>query len=308
MNRIIKLISPHWSMIVPRTGIQRDTLHNKSTNRSDILNTTISSDTLKDIPFIGLTPFFSFPMLHGKIYNIDKFKKTNLPIIVGQLDENQKKSLNLNYSNKYHFILDMPIKFGNSGIYLPSELDKYYDIIKKIITIQFSYEPYQNIYINIDERPVHPFKSQRRPGWHSDSYRPDFCNTHRIVEDTIYIVYNSIPTKFTYADFHLDKINYKDDDNVLEYFNKRIEEFSTITYPNYTILKLTPYCVHAPDYNLSDKIVNRKFLKIVFSNEKYNLEGNTINPHIQYPTDWYWIKRKPTRNTPFEKFFNKKNK
>ena len=48
--------------------------------------------------------------------------------------------------------------------------------------------------------------------------------------NTIYLIYNSIPTKFTFADVDFKNIYYTDDDKVLEYFDKTTDEISSISF------------------------------------------------------------------------------
>lgn len=233
------------------------------------------------------------------IYKLSHFNKINIPKIINSINNNYFTSLK---KNKNIFIQDMLIKKDNDLI-IPNELNDYNDIIITIIK-NYQHKQYKYIYLNIDERHVLPNTNQRRYGWHSDSYRPDYSHEKKIIADTIFIAYNSLPTMFTTTTFNIDKI-YNNDELVLEYFNNKVKDNSIILPPCNNILQITPYCIHNAGYNNTNQIVYRKFLKVVFSNEKYNLKGNTINPFFCY-NDWSWRDRNMLiRNSPFEYTKNK---
>ena len=79
---------------------------------------------------------------------------------------------------------------------------------------------------------------------------------------------------------------------VLRSFDKRSEGVPPITFPAHTLLKMTPYDVHTPAINLTGETITRTFIKIQFSQQRYNLIGNTINPNLSYD-EWTWIPRDP---------------
>lgn len=68
-----------------------------------------------------------------------------------------------------------------------------------------------------------------------------------------------------------------------------------ITYPERTLLRLDPFVVHATP-ELAEGGQMRTFVKVSFSNERYNLLGNAHNHLFDY--DWKMWPREVLRNDP----------
>ena len=58
-------------------------------------------------------------------------------------------------------------------------------------------------YLCVDQRPVKPGKSQRRPGWHADSFVTPLTHddTKNVLHDSIYITSDCIPTIYNPGPF-----------------------------------------------------------------------------------------------------------
>jgi len=211
--------------------------------------------------------------------------------------------------DNFFWLLDLPIKMPHSNWSIPVELSQFSEFIKKSIAYETLINPnIQNCYayLSIDQRPVKPTESQRRPGWHSDSFitnntRPDIKQTN-IEMDSIYLAYNSIPTEFCTNSFTFNKtFDHHNNTDVLNHFDKIAAGKPIITYKPFTILQMGPECVHRVGYNTSNNTCQRTFIKLVFSTEIFNRLGNDHNYLLDY--NWPLVPRTIERNNSNIKIF-----
>lgn len=251
----------------------------------------------------------------ARTWDLDYFKMENLPIVVGTLEA----QLYFTVSRGVR-VLDMPIKmpgtdirFGNGDIAAIAQEAVLMAAIHETAVAPGGIDDYY-CYITIDQKPVSPFKSQRRPGWHSDAYIVDdegvqldvipenkeHIEKHlgRLVDRT-YICYDILPTKFLPGPFPLDGIDANDCDEVLASFDEMAAGQDPITYPPYTVLCLDPYDVHAAATNPTMGKMQRTFIKISFSKERFNREGNTHNDAFDYK--WTMVPRADHREHRYAK-------
>lgn len=123
-----------------------------------------------------------------------------------------------------------------------------------------------------------------RPGWHADGFMSDDIN---------YIWSDKYPTIFNSSKFKLSQ------DDVLSM--KEMEEQALpendYTYPEGSLLRLNQYCIHRVNTDVPAGM--RTFLKVSFSYDKYNREGNAHNYGLNY--DWEMKPRGEHRNIPQSK-------
>lgn len=137
-----------------------------------------------------------------------------------------------------------------------------------------------NIYITAKHMFVAPGTNLNRLGWHSDGFGTD---------DVSYVWSNCLPTLWTDG-----RPSPPDDDAAaLAYFNGSETIPVYETEPN-RIYRMDQYVVHA--CAVSDKPVLRSFVKINFSKDKYDLEGNSHNYLLDY--NWEMKQRQEQRNHP----------
>ena len=122
-----------------------------------------------------------------------------------------------------------------------------------------------------------------REGWHCDGFDS---------EDISYIWSDSVkaPTVFNTSPFVLSKDDQK---SLIEMKEQALPE-NNILYPANTLLCLDEYVVHKPMQSLESEL--RTFLKLVFSKDKFDLEGNTHNGLFDY--NWPMYPRSNFRNVP----------
>lgn len=139
---------------------------------------------------------------------------------------------------------------------------------------------------------MEPRTSQRRGGFHGDSYRRvDTKKTPaNILVDHVYVAYDNCPTIYKEGPFSLDNVDAQNVEAVLQQFSQEAEKQPTITYPSHTVLRMDPYCVHDAGVNTSGAPLKRTFVKISFSKTKYVHLGNAHNNLFVY--DWPMVPRK----------------
>lgn len=194
------------------------------------------------------------------------------------------------------FVQDMPIKMrGSSNVEIPAELGQFFEAFDKIINHERLINPDfvdYYAYVCVDQRPVNPDQTQRRPGAYSTSF--PFGNVSKGgYSDSVYVIYDSVPIEFCRGNFRFDSdLNTADPEAVEKHFEERTKSIKT--YQPYQILMLDSGHVCREGRNETDSVVNRTFLKVIFSKDKFNCEGNTHNFFFDY--SWLLTQRKETRN------------
>lgn len=190
----------------------------------------------------------------------------------------------------------------NQGWAIPPELEQFKEVIAKAIHFERlsnpNFEKQCYVYITVDQGEVEPHKAQRRTGWHGDSYLSIDSRKKKtdISCDHVYVIADNCPTPFLQGPFPMNGVDPENVDAVLDHFAKTAEGKTPTYYPNYTLLRLDPYCVHNVGFNETDKTVSRTFVKISVSQSKYCKLGNAHNPLFIY--DWPMI---PRHNVPYNR-------
>lgn len=139
-------------------------------------------------------------------------------------------------------------------------------------------------YIYLTVRHLHGIGN--RGGWHTDGFNSDDIN---------YIWSNDHPTQFLKPK---ETFVVKTDCDISMKGMAEIAELDTsklITYSNETLIRLDDSMVHRVNPEWYSGL--RTFVKISFSNERYNLKGNAHNPAFNY--DWKMYPRSESRNHPY---------
>lgn len=148
---------------------------------------------------------------------------------------------------------------------------------------EFGLNRYINSYVYLTAKNMFVTKgcSYNRPGYHSDGFMTDDIN---------YIWCDVLPTVFNTSQYALTMHH---EFSLTEMEQQSLKE-NEITYQPNALLRLNQFSIHkVADV---DKTIQRAFLKISFSEDKYDLEGNSHNYLLKY--DWEMNKRNVTRNIP----------
>lgn len=192
----------------------------------------------------------------------------------------------------------LPIAMPNQdGIRLPPRLEFARDLIEETIRLEdatqymlgFDGKRFDYVYLTMRRGFATPGNPLNRPGWHSDGFGTDDVN---------YVWTDRFPTYFALQEFH----NISDDHNesIMQFTQQinlaRCDGVDPIwTYPDNQLLRLDSSVIHrAPEIPAPGGV--RSFLKVSFSNSRYNLAGNSHNYLFDY--DWDMFDRNEVRNDP----------
>lgn len=146
---------------------------------------------------------------------------------------------------------------------------------------------WSHVYVTARRGFATPGNPLNRPGWHSDGFGTDDVN---------YVWTDRFPTLFAIGDFGVIS-----EDHVLSAleFTERAEsgyrDIYQGTYADRTLMRLDRSVIHAAP-EIPAPGGERSFLKVSFSNSRYNLRGNAHNHGLRY--DWPMFDRATVRNDP----------
>ena len=123
--------------------------------------------------------------------------------------------------------------------------------------------------------------SFNRTGYHSDGFLTDDIN---------YVWCDKNPTVFNFSPFKLTL----DDKISMGEMEEQANEKAIEIYPENSLLRLDQFNIHK--VSESKVLTLRTFIKVSFSEDKYDLKGNSKNYLIDY--DWKMRDRELERNIP----------
>lgn len=148
---------------------------------------------------------------------------------------------------------------------------------------EFGLDRFINSYVYLTVKKTYQAEgcSFNRKGYHSDGFMTDDIN---------YVWCDKNPTTFNSSNFNLtldDKVSMNEMEEQADVLNEK-------KYPENTLLRLNQYNIHKVSEN--KMLVLRTFVKVSFSNDKYDLKGNSKNYLLDY--DWIMRDREIARNIP----------
>lgn len=201
----------------------------------------------------------------------------------------------MKYGKKPEIIkpIDLDIKEFMFYMYLPIKMPgtgeaKFEDRLHPLLPLLF--EVFWRERVGLEKKYVyltvkHQFHPKghhhNRPGWHSDGFGTNDVN---------YIWSNNTPTEFCIQDYDVSE----DDSTSLKQFELQSKPENIVTYPDNTLIRLTPENIHRIGLKKEDG--PRCFVKISVSERQYRLAGNSHNYLFDY--DWDLQQRALERNAP----------
>ena len=201
-----------------------------------------------------------------------------LPAVVRKIEIDCKEMMFYQY---------LPIKLkGGKDFQIEKRLNPFYSlIINSVIDFKecFGLERLIDSYVYLTAKRQFQSKSKlfNRPGYHSDGFLTDDIN---------YIWSDKNPTIFNSTKFNLTL----DDELSLKEMEEQALSENEVAYFDNTLLRLNQFNIHKVDENIEAGF--RTFVKISFSQDKYDLEGNSHNYLLDY--NWQMKPRKENRNIP----------
>ncbi len=258
-----------------------------------------SDQVLFQKSILQLNPTFNLKNLfYNKKWDLDFFKSTNIPVVLGaiknkELFSHKKNGIGLRF-------LDMPIHMPDYGWRIPTDLKQFSEVIDMAVKYERitnpNFDKLNYVYITVDQGVVEPKKAQRRIGWHGDSFLPIDTRIKEvdITCDRVYVIADSCPTPFVPGPFSFEGVNVENWNEISAYLEKTANNITPQFSPLFILLRLDPYCIHNVGFNNVDNAVFRTFVKISFSEREYRHLGNCHNPLFIY--DWPMV---PRKNTPY---------
>ena len=183
------------------------------------------------------------------------------------------------------YILFLPIQIDGKYA-LPKNLQYCEPLIKAAIADYR--DPYRYVYLSIDSRFCPQDSYHKRPGWHVDGFK---------TTDENYCWVNLMPTEYLDLKIDFRPMNMSHEKSMEMFSDMATHNFNEIKEIAEEVLYKMDGCIHRTP--LIRKSCHRTFIKISFSNYKYNLKGNAINYLLDY--NWEYFDRKSTRNCPIYK-------
>jgi hypothetical protein len=138
------------------------------------------------------------------------------------------------------------------------------------------------VYLSARKGWATPDNPLNRPGWHCDGFGSD---------DRNYVWWKGTGTRFAIQDFN--SIASEDDVFSLAQFETQVKPSHVRTYAVGSLIGMDPGVVHAtPLLKMPGEM--RQYVKISFSNERYNLYNNSHNYLFDY--EWKMVDRDLIRN------------
>ncbi len=188
------------------------------------------------------------------------------------------KGVHIQYP-EHCFTLYLPI-YMNNKLNLPERFNPLAELVD--LAMKDHWGHYKYIYLTVKNQYVEQGQVQNRCGGHVDGFLSD---------DENYVYVSGQPTEWVLREVQEEVSNHTQSlKNFSKYFSNifRVRSME----PN-TLYRLGKTIHRTPAIEYSHV---RLFVKISFSNNKYNLEGNAINEGLHY--DWKYYKRSMVRNHP----------
>lgn len=178
------------------------------------------------------------------------------------------------------FVMYMPIKLPYGSLKIPPHLEYFKHIVDFVIENEHIYGPVEDQYVYITAK--HGYVNENypgnRPGWHIDGFGSDDVN---------YIWTDRNPTEFCVQIFRLNEDHNESLKDMENQAGNNIQ-----TNPENSLMRLNTTMVHRVSPIVKPGL--RTFLKITFSKNRYNMQGNAHNYLLDY--NWNMITRKECRN------------
>jgi hypothetical protein len=192
---------------------------------------------------------------------------------------------------EYMYYLYMPIKLSGDLLYITEQrlhiFDPIIDACVEDYISQYGFEDHDKCYIYLTVKHKHQTKKDHinRSGWHIDGFDPGSSFKE------INYLYSSIqPTIYNSSVFNLSEDHEK---SMIEMGQQALPE-NDYSFPDNSLVRVDDTIVH----RVGDIIEgNRCFVKVTFSDKRFNLAGNTYNHMLNYK--WDMFPRNKTRNVPY---------
>lgn len=198
-----------------------------------------------------------------------------LPEVIGNIDIDVSEA-------EMCFVQYLPVRLPlqKSSLVIPSNLQVYKLLVETATMEEYlKGNNWQYIYLTVKRL----YGSGNREGWHCDGFGTDDIN---------YIWYDCHPTEFYAGD--LMKLPKHHRNSILKMSEVLYKTNKLVEYPCKTLIRMNQSSIHRVNPEVFTGL--RTFVKISFSDSKYNLKGNAHNYSLDY--NWEMVERGADRNHP----------
>lgn len=204
-----------------------------------------------------------------------------LPVYIDKFDFDLKEVM---------YYLYMPVRMRSSDVMLPPNVECCREMILRAdIYARRHARHYKYAYLSARKGWATNDNPLNRPGWHCDGFGTDDLN---------FVWWTGPSTRFAHQPF---TGIVSDHSRSLTQFDEQIKPDCIVTYPEKTLFALDPSVVHATPIIEAPQM--RQYIKVSFSDERYNLENNSHNYLFDY--DWPMHSREALRNDPHRNSLDK---
>lgn len=182
------------------------------------------------------------------------------------------------------YYLYLPVTMGDSELLLPPNVECLRQLIQRASRAAhgLSGKFHDYTYLSARKGWATPDNPLNRPGWHCDGFGTTDLN---------YVWWVGPGTRFAVHPFADISDSHKES---LRQFEEQIDPARVIEdLPERNLFELTPEVVHATPLIRAPGCM-RQYVKVSFSDHKYNLENNSHNHLFNY--SWPMLSREITRN------------
>lgn len=215
-----------------------------------------------------------------------RFSISRLPVKVGRLENHR-------FGTALPSCLDMLVYVPGGEISIP---DVYkcdlaiMDVIKQAVDhedkLMPSWRDTHYVYITVDQRMITAGRTHRNGGWHFDGMQGiRYLDKLEVCHQ--YVVSDNNPTEFSNVVVDATNLDEATDNWFIE-LGKQVPDDAELFVPEtYDIMMMTAYQLHRSPVAKPEHEGQRTFIRMDFTKKKFDRVGNTINPALPAPFEFY---------------------
>jgi O-acetyl-ADP-ribose deacetylase (regulator of RNase III) len=210
-----------------------------------------------------------------KPWDLKHLLKSHKPVKIGAVEDRKA------FSSPVTSVLNMPVKLPGGVVRAPVELAQFREFLQKVIDHEKAVNPDFDeyyMYFTVDQHPVKAGTTHRRPGVHIDGVQGARYKV-KLPPEHLYSASDGLGTVFYDQVFDLTGLD-PAKQHVHAELERQADERNARAVPDFDIAFWDSYSVHRAD--LAKEDLMRTFVRVEFSKKKYDSEGDTVNPALDY--------------------------
>lgn len=210
-----------------------------------------------------------------KPWDLKYLLESHKPVKIGGIEDKQA------FSAPVTSVLNMPLKLPGGAVTVPVELAQFREFLQKVIDHEKAVNPDFDeyyMYFTVDQHEVKKGSTHRRPGVHIDGVQGARYKV-KLPPEHLYSASDGLGTVFYDQTFDLTTLD-PAKQHVHAELERQASEANARATPDFDIAFWDSYSVHRAD--IATKDLMRTFVRVEFSKKKYDSEGDTVNPALDY--------------------------